>query len=187
MCPGRGSSAPFRHRLPRNFAPSASNVLGGGEISWLAAGPGRGVYVCPVDPPPGPALRWGDVARDVAIECSSEVEQSSIRAPHRLLASSGGFMGCLGFCCVFCISEPPLSSRDLPISMRGLRDALGMQQPVLSVVSGGCEDVRTPLPAFCERSPALQTPPNPKRLSRCCRGSTTSTTRSRHNREAGVG
>jgi hypothetical protein len=36
-CPGRGPSAPFRHRLPRNFAPSSVEMLGwrGQYHSWL--------------------------------------------------------------------------------------------------------------------------------------------------------
>jgi hypothetical protein len=50
VCPGRGSFAPFRHRLPRNFAPSC---WGGGGGVTAAAGAGRGVYVCPVDPQHG--------------------------------------------------------------------------------------------------------------------------------------
>jgi hypothetical protein len=60
------------------------------------------------------------------------------------------------------------------------RYALGMERP--GGVSGGCDvwDVRTPLPAFLERSPALQAHRAPNgRVLRCRGVSTTSTARSR--------
>jgi hypothetical protein len=58
VCPGRGSSAPFRHRLPR-YATSLPRAGGEGEMSQLDAGPGRGAYVSPVDPQHGHDVHCG--------------------------------------------------------------------------------------------------------------------------------
>jgi hypothetical protein len=83
-------------------------------MSQLAAGPGRGVHVCPADPQHSQDPRCGCTSN----ECFSEVEQSKCRAPHRLLASAGVGMGCLGIRCVVCGSDPS-QLEGVPIQLAG--------------------------------------------------------------------
>jgi hypothetical protein len=124
VCPGRGSSASFRHRLPR--LQLRSLVLGwrGRYHSWFRD---QGeVSLCVL-------LTHSMVMTRAAVGRVVHIERLLLRsrAPHRLMASAGGCMGCLRIRCVVCGSEPLSHPRGVPIQLLGLRDAHGIERPVV--------------------------------------------------------
>jgi hypothetical protein len=93
-----------------NFAPSGVETCWGETPGWLR---GKGeVSMCVLLTHCVVRTRAA-VGRHCCTHRTSAPHKSSSRAPHRLLASSGGYMGCLGIRC----GSLPLSSRGFAISM----------------------------------------------------------------------
>jgi hypothetical protein len=106
-----------------NFAPSSVETCWGGRGRYHTAGCGARARCSCVSCLPtawsGPALRWGRCTHRTT--CSSESSSFS-RARHRLLASAGGYLDCLGIQCVLCGSEPRSHPRGVPIQLAGFPD-----------------------------------------------------------------
>jgi hypothetical protein len=116
--------------------------------------------VCPIDPQHGQDPRCGGETFYTSNECSSEVEQSGTPPAAGVSWWIHGMSG-----------DPMrlLRKRAALSPSRGADSAgwveVRAQHGAAGGVSGVCDvwDVRTPLPASLERSPALEIPPKPQR------------------------
>jgi hypothetical protein len=100
-------------------------------------------------------------------------------APHRLLASAGVYMECLGIRCVFCGSEPVSHPPGVSIQLAGLRYARSMERPV--VCRACATDGHRTCSPLCPRSLSDPSAANPTEaltggVLRCGRGGSTTST-----------
>jgi hypothetical protein len=102
-------------------------------MSQLAAGPGRGVHVCPADPQHSQDPRCGCTSN----ECSSEVEQSNVSGTPPTAGVSWWTHGVPCFLLRRLGKRASLSARGVRFSWLG--EAVRAQHRAAGVVLGGCD------------------------------------------------